>query len=99
MTRSFQEAPQELRSWFGSDGVTFYLIDLNNRLSLTDFGMTLIPNLIYRLVIHDLPAQNFTSTLSEELEIAPSSAKEIAKEIEKKVRSEEHTSELQSQFH
>ena len=85
MTRSFHEAPQELRSWLGSDGVTFYLIDLNNRLSLADYGMTLIPNLIYRLVIHDLPAQNFTSTLSEELEIAPSSAKEIAKEIEKKV--------------
>ena len=85
MTHALQEVPQEIRSWLGSDGVTFYLIDLNNRLSLTDFGMTLIPNLLYRLVIQDLPAQNFTSTLSEELDLTPNSAKEIAKEIEKKV--------------
>jgi len=73
--------PEEVRGWFGSEKVTRTLMELNERLGLRDEKRSIIPRVLLRLEVRDLPPEDFINTIAEELDIAPMSAKSITHEI------------------
>lgn len=85
MPQLLSNVPQEIRYWLGSESVTYFLRDLNNKLNITGDRVSMIPRLIYRLETLDLAPQKFIDYLTEELKITPSAAREIAREVEQKI--------------
>lgn len=83
--QALRNLPQEIRLWLASDSTAEEVRRINSELDLQDEERRLIPHLLFRLVVKDLTPEHFTETLSDWLDIAPSSANTIAKEIKDRI--------------
>lgn len=77
--------PQEIRLWLASEETADQLRRINAELDLHEEETRLIPYLLFRLAVKDLEPLNFVETLSDWLDISPSSANTIAGEIKDRV--------------
>ncbi len=80
-----QEVPEDIRSWFGSEKTTYFIMELNQRLGLQEERARIIPKLLLRLEVKDIHPADFIDTLAQELLISPHTAKPIAEEIKEKI--------------
>src|SRR3989344_5858485 len=83
--QAVKSLPEELRLWLASDATREEVKKINTELDLQEDETRLIPHLLFRLTVKDLEPQHFVETLSDWLDISPSSANVIAKEIKERV--------------
>src|SRR3989344_245203 len=81
----FVALPKRIKDWFGSDQVGYIVEEISNRLALDEEKTTVIPGMIFRLLVQDLEPIDFINELALELGIDFPTAKTIAEDIEKKV--------------
>lgn len=82
---SYQALPEHIRDWASSEGTTFLIAAINNRLGLKNEKRRTIPSLILRLIIQNLEPQDFINELADKLNISFQTAKSIAEDIEGQV--------------
>jgi len=78
----FKSLPEPVKDWLWSEQVGYIITEITDRLGLPVEKLSIIPKLIYRLVVQDLEPINFINELSQELEVDFEIAKTIAKDIE-----------------
>ena len=81
LQQALPNVPEEIRSWIGSEKITYFLMRLNDQLGLKDERARIIPRLLLRLEVKDVHPAGFTDALSQELQIGPGAAKSIAAEL------------------
>ena len=81
MANKFPELPEKIREWLTSERVTYTIIEINKKLDLFGNSLSVIPNLITRLVTQNLEPKNFIQELEDGLGLDGGQAVEISKEI------------------
>lgn len=81
----FMELPERVRDWLTSERVTYTIIEINKKLDLFGSLLTVIPNLITKLVTKNLDPKNFTKELEDGLGIDNEQAQGISREIVEKI--------------
>ncbi|MEK7479001.1 MAG: hypothetical protein AAB634_00480, partial [Patescibacteria group bacterium] len=81
----FEEIPQEIRYWFGSEDTVEFLIDLNEKLHITGESVRILPHLLYRLESKDIDPLHFIEQVAYWLQIPTEQAVSIALEIKDKL--------------
>lgn len=85
MANKFIDLPEKVREWLTSERVTFTIIELNKKLDLIGNSLSVIPNLVTRLVTNNLEPKNFIQELEDGLGLDSEQAVEISKEIVEKI--------------
>lgn len=76
--------PEPLKAWLASIQLTLMIIELNQRMGFTGKKQTVIPRLLWKLTIGELPPKEMTKELSAQLSLTPSAATALTKEMEEK---------------
>lgn len=83
--QSFLELPEKVRDWLTSERATYTIIEINKKLDLFGSLLSVIPNLITRLVTKNLDPRNFTKELGDGLGLDDDQAKQVTQEIVEKI--------------
>src|SRR3989344_286811 len=81
----FLDLSEPIRTWLASSEIVYVIVDINRKLNFKGEKMRVIPTLVLRLVLNDLPPENFVSELGDKLGLSFSAAKILAQEIEERV--------------
>jgi len=81
----FLDLSEPIRTWLASSEIVYVIVDINRKLNFKGEKMRIIPTLVLRLALNDLPPENFVSELSDKLGLSFSAAKMLAQEIEERV--------------
>lgn len=81
----FLELPEKIREWLTSERATYTVIEINKRLGLFGEDLKIIPRLIARFVVKDLPPENFIKELAEQLLIEQDAAETMAQDIVQRI--------------
>lgn len=85
LQQSLDNTPEPIKIWLGSERVVYFIMDINHKLRITGERMSIIPRLILRLEVRDLPPQEFADALAKELEIPASEAQKVNNEIKARI--------------
>ncbi|GEM_PF-2728813 len=83
--QSFLELPEKIRDWLTSERATYTIIEMNKKLDLFGNLLTVIPNLITKLVTKNLDPKNFVKELGDGLGLDNEQAQEVTREIMEKI--------------
>lgn len=81
----FLELPEKVRDWLTSERVTYTIIEINKKLDLFGNLLTVIPNLITKLVTKNLDPKDFTKELEDGLGLDSEQAQQVTQEIVSKI--------------
>lgn len=85
LQQSLDSVPEPIKIWLGSERVVYFIMDINHKLRITGERMSIIPGLILRLEVRDLPPQEFSDALAKELEIPSGEAQKVNNEIKVRI--------------
>lgn len=85
MRQLFLELPERVRDWLTSERATYTIIEINKKLDLFGSLLSVIPNLITRLVTKNLDPKNFIKELGDGLGLDDDQAKQVTQEIVEKI--------------
>jgi len=80
-----EDIPQSIRDWLGSDVLKFSIINLNNRLNLKNWKITIIPELLLEITIREIAPEELIPELAKRLDLSHSTASLIAKTIDEQL--------------
>lgn len=85
INQQFLELPEKVRDWLTSERVTYTIIEINKKLDLFGGLLTVIPNLITKLVTKNLDPKNFIKELRDGLGLDDDQAQQFGREIVEKI--------------